>query len=326
MECKAGIWIHPEELTDEWVSWAVDAKLDMLGLHPVGGSEAAVSLQALIDLMRHAGFRARLERLQEQGIQVEYACHALSWLLPRERFAQNPSWFRLDESGSRTADFNCCPSNPEAMEELERRSALLARDLYTGNHRYHFWADDAFTGACHCPECSSYTPSDNLLRMLHVVLNGIRRIDPKGKLAYLAYHDTLNPPVTVRPNEGIYLEYAPMDRDHHRPLADSGCEKNAGQLKPLLGLIRCFGQKDASALDYWMDNSLFSGWKKPPALFNLDMAVLQADAQLYRDYGFEYITSFGCYLGQDYVEHHHLLPPVQAYAQALQAHGLCAGD
>lgn len=317
---KTGLWIHPEELTDEWVLWATEAGLDILGLHPVGGDKAADSLEALIHLKSTQEFRSRLERLEQHGIQVEYGCHAVSWLLPRELFERIPDWFRMNEKGERTPDFNICPSNREAMEMLENRCEILTQKLYTENHRYHLWADDAFAGACHCPECNAYTPSDNQLRLLHVMLNGIRRTDPQAKLSYLAYHDTLTPPRQVRPNEGIFLEYAPMDRDHHRPLADSGCQKNADQLQPLSGLMQYFGQEDSTALDYWMDNSLFSNWQKPPKLFTLDTPVLRADAQLYKEYGFQYIMSFGCYLGREYVEQHGTYPPINEFAQTL--HGV----
>lgn len=101
------------------------------------------------------------------------------------------------------------------------------------------------------------------------------------------------------------------------PLADSLNEKNKNQFQVIAKLLDCFGKADATALDYWMDNSLFSGWKKPPALFNLDVPVLCADAKMYAGFGFEYITSFACYLGPDYVETHNVMPPIKDFAECL---------
>ncbi|HQA16234.1 MAG TPA: hypothetical protein PKX71_04685, partial [Candidatus Avimonas sp.] len=95
---KIGLWIHPEELSDNWVRMALDAGLDMLGMHPVGGNEARDSLQRMIDMLQNdRQFNKRIEELESHGIQVEYACHALSWMLPRGYFESHPDWFRLNE-------------------------------------------------------------------------------------------------------------------------------------------------------------------------------------------------------------------------------------
>ncbi|MDD3693768.1 MAG: DUF4838 domain-containing protein [Oscillospiraceae bacterium] len=317
MSFYKGLLIHPEELCNDWIKWAVDAKLDVIGLHPVGGEEACSSLDNLLQLLKSKEFLGHLNQLKKSGIQVEYCLHALSWLLPRKLFEQRPEWFRVNDDGQRSADKNFCPSNSEAMAFLEQQSSTLCELLYTDNHRYHFWADDAASGRCYCHECLNYSPSDNQMRVLNVILKGIRRADPKAKLSYLAYYDTLEPPKRVAPDNGIFLEFAPMDRNYHRPLADSLNEKNKNQFQVIAKLLDCFGKADATALDYWMDNSLFSGWKKPPALFNLDVPVLCADAKMYAGFGFEYITSFACYLGPDYVETHNVMPPIKDFAECL---------
>ena len=192
---KIGLWIHPEELSDNWVRMALDAGLDMLGMHPVGGNEARDSLQRMIDMLQNdRQFNKRIEELESHGIQVEYACHALSWMLPRGYFESHPDWFRLNEDGIRVPDYNCCPSSRQALKVITERAALLAKYLYTDSHRYHFWADDAASGSCFCEECRQFSPSDNLLRITHAILEGIKQVDSLGKLSYLAYHDTINAP------------------------------------------------------------------------------------------------------------------------------------
>lgn len=67
--------------------------------------------------------------------------------------------------------------------------------------------------------------------------------------------------------EDIFLEYAPIRRDHAAPLNDASNEKNAAEIATLRDLLTFFGTRDARALDYWMDNSLFSNWKKTPEAF-----------------------------------------------------------
>jgi hypothetical protein len=143
--------------------------------------------------------------------------------------------------------------------------------------------------------------SDQALTIVHAMLAGLKRTDPEAKLSFLAYHDTMETP-NIKPHPDVYLEFAPMARDHHVPLSAPHCAKNAGQFQPLASLLRTFGCKDATALDYWMDNSMFSGWKKPPRKLVPDLQVAAADVDVYRQMGMEYITTFACYLGEDYRE------------------------
>lgn len=314
---KIGLWIHPEELTDKWVEMALDAGLDMLGLHPAGGSGSNESLQQLIELLKDQRFINRIELLKKNGVQVEYACHALSWILPRSSFESHPEWFRLNQEGKRVPDYNCCPSNEEVLDIITERAALLTEILFTDSHRYHFWADDALSGSCHCHECRQLSPSDNLLKITHAVLKGIKKADSLGRLSYLAYHDTIYPPAAIVPEKDIFLEYAPMDREYDKPLSDLSSDKNRNQLEALPLLLNCFGTEDSTVLDYWMDNSLFSGWKKPPQKFKLNDGVLEKDVQMYKDYGFEHINSFACFLGDDYISEYNELPPVKCFASIL---------
>ena len=55
-------------------------------------------------------------------------------------------------------------------------------------------------------------------------------------------------------------------------------------------------------LEYWLDNSLFSGWKKPPKEFKADTAAIKKEVPEYAELGFEIISTFGCFLGEDYDE------------------------
>jgi len=301
MKTKIGLVIHPEELDDTWVEILPALGVPVLGIHPVGGTEAHISMERLMRQVQDPSFQERVAALEAQGVCVEYHCHALSYLLPRELFGTKPDWFRMNRDGIRVADANCCASNPEALEALSLACAKLAEDLPTTNHRYHLWLDDISDGGCYCEHCRQISRSDQALTIVHAMLDGLKRTDPKAKLSYLAYHETIEAP-QLRPHPDVYLEYAPMNRDYHLPLNTPDCEKNMRQFRPLENLIRTFGKKDATALDYWMDNSLFSGWKKPPKRLVPNLSVAASDAELYRLVGMEYITTFACYLGADYRE------------------------
>ncbi len=299
---KRGILVHPEELTEKWILKMADAGLNNLGLHPVGGRLAHESLQRAIDthiLPENVRMRGMAN---DRGINVEYEAHAMAWLMPRHLFGVHPEWFRMNESGERVADFNMCASNPEALEYVAARTALLASLTDTGADKYYFWTDDVCGFSCHCPECRALSPSDQQMRLVNAMLKGLKRYNRNAGLCYLAYHDALEVPRKVMPLEGVFLEFAPINRDHHRPINDPMCEKNAGEIRDLKKLIDFFGTKDSRVLDYWMDNSLFSNWTKPPKPFRLDAEVMKRDVEFYASLGFEEITSFGCYLGPDYEE------------------------
>ena len=65
-------------------------------------------------------------------------------------------------------------------------------------------------------------------------------------------------------------------------------------------LMDYFGREDAKVLEYWLDNSLFSHWKKPPKPFSADPEKVKAEILDYAEAGFSLIATFGCYLGEDY--------------------------
>lgn len=317
MTKRCGILIHPEELDDTWPERLQDARLNVLGLHPVGGRDAHQSLEAALYHRLLPKTQRLFRQLNHLGIEVEYEAHAMAWLLPRSLLASVPHWFRVDGEGNRAADFNLCPSEPDALAFIVARAEQLARMLDTGTDRYFFWMDDVRDCQCHCPQCASLSASDQQMLVVNAMLRGIRRYNRQAKLSYLAYMDTLNAPEKVAPLEGVFLEYAPFTRDTHQCLFDPACEKNVWEVRSLRRLLEVFGRRDSQALEYWMDNSLYSGWKKPPKKLILNERILAADAAAYRELGFESITSFGCYLGQDY----RALwgePPVKAYGELLR--------
>ncbi|MBQ4089911.1 MAG: DUF4838 domain-containing protein [Clostridia bacterium] len=297
---RRGILVHPEDLTRDWITRTARAGINTLGLHPAGGRLAHETLQQAIDMHATPFMRDLRSYAADMGINVEYEAHAMAWLLPRHLFARHPDWFRMNESGERVADFNMCASNTAALTYVAERTAILASLTDTGARKYYFWTDDVCGYSCCCPECRGLTPSDQQLRIVNAMLRGLKTYDSAAKLCYLAYHDALAAPENVMPLEGVFLEYAPISRDHHRPIFAPDCPENADQSAPLPALIDYFGKSGARVLDYWMDNSLFSNWKRPPKPFALDESVMRADVAFYKNLGFEEITSFGCFLGPDY--------------------------
>ena len=134
------------------------------------------------------------------------------------------------------------------------------------------------------------------MKILNRMLSRLKEDNPKARLAYLAYFECILPPKKIAPDADIFLEYAPFERDFHRPLREDA------QSEPILDLLSVFGKENAKVLDYWYDNSLYSNWTKPPKEFFLEGEVMREDFAFYRSLGFLDFSSFACYLGADYEE------------------------
>lgn len=312
-----GIVIHPEELSDYWLDRLEGTDINFLGIHPVGKSYNGETVAEAVEWIQDPETQRLLARASAMGIAVEYEMHALNWLLPRELFAQHPDWFRMNKAGERVADYNCCPSNPEALAYLSERAAELASIFPTATGRYHFWTDDVPDPKCHCPKCRELTPADESMLMYNAMNRGIRRIQPDAGVAYLAYDNAIDGPVHIKPDEGVFLEYAPMKRNVTRAINDPESAMNRQAIAPLNRLIEIFGTKNAQVLEYWLDNSWFSNWERPMRRFDFSRDIVALDSMWYDRLGFETITCFACYLGEEYFETNGEHIDVAAYATAL---------
>ncbi len=312
----SSLLIHPEELNEKWIERCVNLNIPTLALHPVGGFRSPLTMKAMLDRLETPEYRSLIDKAIESGLQIEYEMHAARYFLPAAEFETHPEWFRMNEEGERTPKINCCASNEEALDFMAKRAAETVKKLYRSTHRYFFWLDDAPDAACHCPKCAALSAADQQLIIMNRILEEIQKADPEAKLAYLAYYSTLTPPKKIQPAKDIFLEYAPIDRDHHTPLSCTDNEKNTSQNQFIKELIRFFGKENAKVLDYWLDNSLFSDWKKPPKAFSPDANVIHADFDYYAALGFRDISCFACYLGDDYEELHGE-PDIKPFAEAF---------
>ncbi|MBQ1217683.1 MAG: DUF4838 domain-containing protein [Clostridia bacterium] len=293
---KKSLLIHPEELSVKWVDRMVDAGCDTLALHPTGGANAHESLQRMLDRLQDADYRALLDYADARGLKVEYAMHTARFLLPADLFDEHPDYFRENAEGQRVCDHNLCASNEAALDLFAQNALALAKKLYKTSDTFYFWMDDVRDGFCHCEKCRRMTPSEQQLTVMNRVIQVLRTEFPNARLAYLAYQICLPCPASVKPAEGIFLEYAPFDRDFDKKAE----EMPEDQIKNIKDLLSYFGKDDARVLEYWYDNSLFSRWKKPPKQMFPKNHLIPADLAFYRSLGFEDIASFACFLGEDY--------------------------
>ena len=202
-------------------------------------------------------------------------------------------------------DANGCPSSEGALEEVYKNALQLGRSYAPTNHRYYFWLDDG-GDICYCPLCKDKSASDQALMFENKIIQALKELDPDAELAHLAYNNTTDAPKVVTPAEDIFLEFAPFHRTWLHPLSATWAEGNDGwthakYLKALQENLKVFPKETAQVLEYWMDDSLFSGWnssnlKKVP----WDEEIFLDDLNTYAKYGIRHITCYCAYVGPEY--------------------------
>ena len=283
--------------------------------------------------------RAFLDQCRAAKLEIEYELHLMSDLLQRSLFAQHPEWFRMDASGQRTADANCCVHAPAALDHIARNAAVIARLLPSTSDRYFFWGDDGASW-CRCPKCKELSDSEQAVAVENRILKELRKDRPQATLAHLAYHRTLPAPRQVRPDEGLFLEFAPIDRAYgaindpsYNGTTDSGVfvplknrefrfrpkDHSNGELLDFLDAnLEVFPKATAQVLEYWTDVSVVSR-KKPARKQPFDAAVMRADLIEYRRRGLSQISSFAVWVDADYAQRHGEPTFIQDYGNLLRS-------
>lgn len=246
----------------------------------------------------------------------------MTWLLPRELFAEHPEYFRMDENGVRQPDGNGCPSCQEGLEVLMSNVPEFVRTHKPTNHKYYTWLFDG-GDVCHCEKCKGYNVADQGLIFENHIIKALREIDPEAQLAHLAYHNSIEAPSVVKPEEGIFLEFAPFFRTWDQPLKNKDAVGRDGKtthgefLRMLEDNLKVFPVETAQVLDYWMDDSLYSGWKKPQVRVPWHKDVFLSDLETYASYGIRNITAYAIYVDDYYVKTFEDISFVDDYGQGL---------
>lgn len=308
-----GVVLVPEDLTlTDWPERAKRAGLTTIGIHHQNSPQAVIAW-----IGTDAG-RRFLESCGKLGLEVEYELHAMKELLPRRLFDKNPEFFRLDERGKRNPDANCCPHAEGALEVIEGNAVGIARALRPTTGRYFLWGDDGQPW-CSCPRCKGLLPSEQALLVENRMLHALRGIDARASLAHLAYTNTLTPPRAVKPEPGVFLEYAPIRRRYDVSYDKQTEPGQPDALSALDANLEVFPARTAQVLEYWLDVSRFSGWKRPAVKLPWRRDVLEADLATYGNRGIRHVTSFAVFVDDDYRQRHGEPGFVDEYGEALRA-------
>ncbi len=222
--------------------------------------------------------------LNEHGIGVEYGGHVLQLLLPRDLFADHPEYFPAGDDGVRAARGNLCVSNPDAVA-LVRAGALAYVREHPENELLHIWGADVRRGAwCRCGQCHELPPQIQYMKIVNAIAAELAADSKSPPIAYLAYHDTIEPDPGLKPRDNVWFEWAPRERCYSHAIDDPACEINPRYLESLKRYIDIFDGR-GHIFEYYADAILFGG------LGFATPAVVASDLRAYLRLG---LTSISC--------------------------------
>ena len=312
-----GVVVTAKDLSDDSFDWprvAAESGLTTLSTH--------IGPKDVLPFIASERGRRFLDACAARGLAVEHELHAMEYLLPRDLFAREPELFRMNEKGTRVPDANCCPSTPRALEIIAANAVKVARACPPTTGRYYFWQTDN-GGVCRCPKCRELNGSDQGLLIENAIVRALRaEIDSRATLSHLAYQTSLHQPTHVKPDPALFLEFAPIRRWH------AGGGKNllprtplgAEVLDRLDAHLRIFPAHTAQVLEYWLDASLFSSWRKPVKRIPWDAEETRRDVSAYAARGIRHFTTFAVYVNGEYVRAFGAdsLDCIRAYADILK--------
>jgi hypothetical protein len=262
-------WPNNYSSVEDWIDFSAKVRLNCLMFHYTWPAmDWYLLLQSKL-----------LPELRKRGMVIEVGGHFLTAFMPRTLFAQHPDWFRMNEQGKRVNDFNLNPFNQEALDYLAAGATEYLGKMPEAS-LFHLWADDILGGGwSYEPGKEEYTPSDQALLVSNYLVKKLREKLPNANLAYLAYHDTVDPPRVVKPEAGLIYFYAPRERCYAHALNDPACKLNRKYAKALENGLPAFGPAKAEVFEYYADEILYENLNPPIP------EVLSADMQYYRELG-----------------------------------------
>lgn len=115
----------------------------------------------------------------------------------------------------------------------------------------------------------------------------------------------------------MFLEYAPIKRRYDIPYEKQAGLGQVDGLEALDANLRVFPAETAQVLEYWLDVSRFSQWKRPAVRLPWRRDVLEADLATYAARGIGHVTSFAVYVDADYRRRYGEPGFIREYGEAL---------
>jgi hypothetical protein len=184
----------------------------------------------------------------------------------------------------RIAGGNLCVSNPDALAIVSEGALAYVRE-HPENQLLHIWGADVRTGAwCRCAQCREFAPQLQYMKVVNSIAARLSDDADAPPVAYLAYHDTIEPHPGLKPHQNVWFEWAPRERCYSHAIDDPDCEINPRYLESLKRYSEIFDGR-GHVFEYYADAILFCG------LGFAMPSVIARDLRCYRSLG---ITSISC--------------------------------
>ncbi len=115
----------------------------------------------------------------------------------------------------------------------------------------------------------------------------------------------------------MFLEYAPIKRRYDIPYEKQAGLGQVDGLEALDANLKVFPADTTQVLEYWLDVSRFSQWKRPAVRLPWRRDVLEADLATYAARGIGHVTSFAVYVDADYRRRYGEPGFIREYGEAL---------
>lgn len=243
----------------------------------------------------------------QHRIATEYGGHVIPLLLSRDQFAAHPEYF--PQSGDhRNSHGNLCVSNPAALE-LVRDGAMRYLADNPECSFLHVWGADVWEGAwCRCGRCTPLSPQLQYMQVVNALAAALAAHRTPLEIAYLAYHDTIDPDPALQPLWNVSFEWAPRERCYSHAIDDPVCTVNPRYFASLKRYLDLFDGR-AHIFEYYADAILFGGFALATP------SVIMRDLRAYHALGIDSISclTFG--------EHSWLAYPInlETYARGVQS-------
>ncbi len=231
-----------------------------------------------------------LPEFQLRGIDLEYGGHVIPLLLPRAMYHEHPECFPEAPTGGRTDLGNLCASSAAALATAARNAVAYVRE-YPELRVLHLWGADVWSGAwCRCTACTALSVQDQSLKTCNTVARALAESGLGRPVCYLAYHDTIEPHIALRPEANVVAEFAPRERCYGHALNDPECVRNRRYAAALQRYVDLFDGR-VRLFEYYGDAVLFCGCPVPLP------EVIAADLDYYARVGVREITmlQFGAF-------------------------------
>lgn len=243
-----------------------------------------------INMTGNRDYPSMIEAFEKRGIVNWTGGHLIPRLLPRSLFDTNPDYFRMDPTGKRMPNGNFCASNKDALA-LVAENAVTHLKEHPYSHNLEIWGEDVRDGSwCYCPECSRMTVQDQYLTVCNAVAKKVKEAGYTIDIDAIAYHDSIEPDVTITPEPNLKMMWAPRERSYGHALNDMGSDRNQWYRECFEKWAEIFGPKNMDLFEYYNDNILFRTF--PISCPHL----IAGDVQYYTDTGLDnhYLL---CHLG-----------------------------